>query len=461
MLLLAAGPGIGMQLGVGVPNSAGSIEPGPLVFLAACGIATIITFVFNLLPAVLLSRRSRANADWERNVTGHSRAPLVRRTLVAGQLALTMMLLVGAGLMTRSVLAIDNAPLGFDASNVLKANMLLPFGHFPDSSSRVRGAQQVIDAIATQPGVEAAAIVAPHPFRLAGGMPVVAEGSTAPAANALSAAVFAVAGDYMKVLRLAHIEGRAIGNQDVATTQPVVVISQRLAQQLWPSSPAIGRRLRIGDGDLRTVVGIVGDTRKSLAVTEPRTDVYVPIAQAPRPFLSVLARTSGDPAQSATVVINTVARVSPVLALAEVEPLGAVIERDGQRMRLLAALLVTFAVLALSLAVLGLYSSLSYLVSLRSRELALRVAVGASGRAIARLIITEGVATLVVGLTVGLFASLFLTRVIASQLFGVEQTDVPTFVTIMLILFVTTALAMAVPARRATHVDPAAVLRGD
>jgi predicted permease len=372
-----------------------------------------------------------------------------------------MMLLVGAGLMTRSVLAIDNAPLGFDASNVLKANMLLPFGHFPDSSSRVRGAQQVIEAIAAQPGVEAAAIVAPHPFRLAGGMPVIAEGSTAEASNALSAAVFAVAGNYMNVLRLAHIEGRPIGNADNASTQPVVVISQRLAQQLWPTSPAIGRRLRVGGGAWRTVVGIAGDTRKSLAITEPLPDLYLPLAQAPRAFLSVLARTSTDPALHATAVINAVARVSPVLALAEVEPMDALIARDGQRPRLLAAMLVTFATLALSLAVLGLYSSLSYLVSLRSRELALRVAVGASGTAIARLIIGEGVATLVVGLAVGLLASLSLTRVIASQLFGVEQTDVITFVTIMLILVVTTACAMAVPARRATHVDPAAVLRGD
>jgi putative ABC transport system permease protein len=238
-------------------------------------------------------------------------------------------------------------------------------------------------------------------------------------------------------------------------------VTARLAAQLWPDESPIGRRLRVGEnGAWRTVVGVVPDTRKPPAAPA-RPDVYVPYAQAPRSFVGILARTQGDPAALAPGIGRALGRVSPLLALSGVEPMETVVAREGARPRALAAILGGFALFALALAALGLYSSLSYVVAHRARELAVRVAVGADARAIIRLVFGEGVPTVVVGLALGTAAGLTGSRVLASQLYGVSATDPGTISAIAILVAATALAAFAAPAWRAARVDPSLALRGE
>jgi putative ABC transport system permease protein len=270
---------------------------------------------------------------------------------------------------------------------------------------------------------------------------------------------FTVTPGYFALMEIPILAGRALAERDDAAAPPVAVVSEGLARALWPDEDPLGRRLRIGEGDWRTVVGVARDTRKAVSA-ERLPDVYVPYAQSPRAFVSVVARTDGDPGALAPTLRRAVARVDDALALADVEPMADVVARDGSRHRALAALLAVFALFALGLAVLGLYSSLSYVVAQRARELAIRVALGADTGAIARLVLGEGAATVAAGLAAGTALSLALTRALSAQLYGVTATDPATFVGVAAVLGAVALAAVAAPARRAARVDPAAALRG-
>lgn len=460
LILDLAGTFVTEQLRADVPGGVGRLRPDAGVLALAVLIGTALGLGFGMLPALVSTHATPATA-LQGTAKGSARAaaaPRFRRLLIAGQVALTTMLLVGAGLMTRTILALGAEPLGFDPASVVKANLLLPMGHFPDPSARRTGVDRLLAALAATPGVQSAAVASPHPYR--GTLPasVLSAEAQATREDGPQAVMYVVSPEYFGVMRIPVSGGRVFRPADAAET-PVAMISESLARELWPDADPIGRRLRVGaDTMWRTVVGTVAETREVVASTQ-RPEVYLPYAQVPRSYVSLVVRTTTEAGAMGPVLQRAVAEVDDLLALADIEPMTAVVDRDGTRHRTLAGLLVVFAVFALGLAVLGLYSSLAYVVAQRRQEIAIRVAIGASPRGVARLVLREGVPVVAAGLIVGVGLSVALGRLLAAQLYGVTPTDPVTFVAIAMLLAVTALGAILLPIRQAIRVPPAATLR--
>jgi hypothetical protein len=317
--------------------------------------------------------------------------------------------------------------------------------------------------MATAEGVRSVATSFPDPLRNFTGPDVRVRGDAAAARSDSGppAAQFIVTPSYFDVLGIPMRGGRAFGSQDDSEAPPVVVVSEGLARTLWPGESAVGRRLRVGgDSVWRTVVGVVGETQQPVEST-PLPEVYVPFAQDPMPLLFVLARVAGDPRGMAGALQRAVARVDDGLGLANVTPLGDLTDRATSQHRVLATVLSLFALLALGLAMLGLYASLAYVVAQRRREIAIRVAVGANAWAIRGLVAREGVLLVVVGLVIGVALSLALTRLLASQLYGVTPTDPGMFASIATLLGTSALLAALAPLRQAARVEPAEIMRSE
>ncbi|HSA57783.1 MAG TPA: ADOP family duplicated permease [Gemmatimonadaceae bacterium] len=462
LVLGAAGPFVAEQLRADVPGGAQRLAPGGAVLGLAVLLGALIGVGFGMLPAFLSAHIPSAGAlrSAAKGIVRGAGSPTLRRTLIAGQVALTMMLLVGAGLMTRSIIALGSAPLGFNAESVVKANLLLPLGRFSDAAARRAGVDRMLATLAATPGVHSAAVVSPHPYRGTIAPSVVTAEGRGSATDGPQAVMYVVSPEYFGVLQIPGITGRTFRPGDADGT-PVVIVSEALARRLWPDADPIGRRLRVGaDTVWRSVIGTVRETREVVSATQ-QPDLYVPYAQLPRAFVSVVTRVRSDPASMGPVLQRAVAQVDDVLALADVEPLAAVVDRDGSRHRALAGVLVVFAAFALGLAVLGLYSSLAYVVAQRRQEIAIRVAIGASPRGIARIVLGEGIPVVAAGLLAGTILSFALTRLLATQLYGVTPTDPLTFVAIAAVLALTALVAIAVPIRQAVGVPPAIALRAD
>jgi putative ABC transport system permease protein len=374
---------------------------------------------------------------------------------------MTMVLLVGAGLMARTVIALAIEPFGFRAEGIVKGDMLLPRSVYRDTIERASGIQRVLAAVRAEPGVRSAAAVFPYPFRPGGPVPVVGERSVATAGAEPVARRYVVTPGYFDVMGIAILTGRGFADRDDAGAPGVAIVSEDLKRRLWGSENPIGRRIRLAEDSVwHTVVGVARETREALG-QERSPDLYLAYAQHPSAYLSIVARTTSDAIAIAPALRRAVGRVDEVLAVSDIRPMSEIVERNGARHRVLAVLLAVFALFALGLAVLGLYSTLSYVVAQRARELAVRVAVGADARAIFRLVLGEGVPMVTVGIVAGVVLSVALRRVLASQLYGVSATDPATFVGIALVLAGASLAAVMGPARRASRVDPVIVLRAE
>jgi putative ABC transport system permease protein len=462
LALASIGAVIGDQLGAGIPGGADRLRPSLVMLAGIVGLGALVGAAFGLIPALSAVRRSRVGVLGARRGSASSAAsPILRRGLIVAQIAITMMLLVGAGLMARSILAIGAEPLGFAVDRVVKGNMLFPMARYADESSRRLGMDRLMTGLHATPGIEAAAASSPYPFRgVALPVPVTAEGQPALGAAGPRAVTYVVTEKYFEVFRIPLRGGRVFGPQDDASSTASVVISERLARTLWPDEDALGRRLMVGDSVLRSVVGVVGDIREPVE-SEQSPDLYYPYSQVPRRFMSVVARGTDDQAGVGTIVRQATARVDDLLALSEVEPMTEVVSRNSRRHRALTAVLSSFGGLALGIAMLGVYASLAYVVAQRRREIAVRVAVGADSGRIRRLVLGEASGLVLGGVLSGTVLSLLLTRVIATQLYGVGSTDPVTFVAMAGLLGIAALAAAAAPIRNALRVQPAEILRSE
>jgi len=403
-----------------------------------------------------------------RSSGGRSGAANVRRTLIAAQVTVATVLLFGAGLMFRTLNRLNAVEVGFRADGVMKATLMLPLERYPDSASKRLLVGRMIDEVSRTPGVRGVASVAPSPFGTNWTFPVLVDGSAVGEDVAPRAAQFTVTPEYFATMELRTVAGRLLQATDDQSAPLVVVISERLASRIAPNGSAIGRRIRVrvpylanfNDVDerpWRTVVGVVNDTRKDFENTVP--DIYVPYAQNPRSFQSIVVRAQGDVSGVIEPVRRAITRIDPALALSDVLPLADIIASYGAQRRGLSVLLGAFATFALCLSALALYASLTYTVVQRRSELAVRMAVGANARSILGLVVTEGLVTAVLGVVVGVIASLALGRVLTSQLYGIGPTDPGTLVTISLLLIAAAIGACLVPGIRAVRTDPALALR--
>jgi putative ABC transport system permease protein len=475
LLLAIAGGGIGLVLGGALtdgmlallPNlpRGTSVRPDATVvaFTAALSIGTGI--LFGLAPALRLSRPDLRTSLHEGSRGGESRgASRIRATLVVAELALSLVLLVGAGLFIQSLTRLVNVDLGYDPANLLTLEYRLPRNKYAQPAEQVAFHQRVVERLASVPGVQRAAI--------AGSVPQSGNGAsvgfwraedTAPAREAMPRAQFnVVSGGFFDTMGIPLLDGRSCAPTDHADTSLVVIVNRLLAERFWPGESALGKRLRVPDvPDEIAVVGVVGDTRPYLLSEPVRPQIYACLSQRPGIFATVALKTAGEPLALTRAVQQAIWSVDPDQPMWKIRTAESMISASVQRDRFVMLLMTCAAGLALLLAALGTYSVLSYTVQRRTREVGVRMALGATRGSIVRLVLGRTVLLTAVGVALGVLGALALGQIVAAQLYEVSPRDPFTLSATALILASVALVAAWIPTRRATSVDPLITLRGD
>ena len=432
------------------------------VLLFTFGLALLTGIVFGLAPAIKASRADLAttlNAGGRSGSATWSRGSL-RSMLVISEVALALITLVGAGLFIRSMQNAQKTDVGFESQKVFEMAFDLGSLHYDEA----HGQQFYRDAIqrATSLPMVQAAAMASNPL-LGGGLgrTVFPEGKDETSGyRGTLTTLNDVSPGYFDALHIPLKRGRVFDDLDKKDSTPVAVISEAMARHFWPDQDPIGKRFHFfGDAKLLEVVGVVGNTVVNAIGEDPQPLVYLPLSQdyAPAAFLQV--RTSGDPAAVIPTVRGQIQSLDRNLAITNVQTVKEVLDQGLWAPRMAAALLTFFGVLALTLAGIGVYGVLSYSVNQQTREIGVRMALGATPAEVLRWVVGQGFRLAAVGLLIGLVAGLALMRFLASLLFGVSTHDPATFGAVALVLAIVAFLACYVPARRATRVSPVVALR--
>ena len=437
------------------------LDSWALGFSLVISIATGL--LFGLVPALQVSKpdMNEALKEGSRSASGSIRRNKIRSLFVIAEVAICLVLLIGAGLMIKSFARLLGVSPGFNPDNVLSMNVAL-------SGSRYGGPEQVagfykrsLDRLSEVPGVESAAATSGLPlagglgsryFRIDGRPPQ-------PAGQGFNANINLTTPGYFHTMNIPFIDGRDFDEREAIKTPDSVIVNQEMAHRYWPDENPIGQRLAIGDGPWRTVVGVVGNVKQSGLDIETRPEMFWPYYQSPVPFTTFVVRTSGDPEAATSSVRAAMQEIDKDLPLYGIKTVNEVISDSVAPRRLNMLLLGIFAGLAMVLAAVGIYGVISYSVSQRTREIGIRMALGASRTSVLKLVVGEGMILALNGVAIGVVASYFLTRLLGSLLFGVSTTDPFTFVAISLLLTGVSIVASLIPARRATRVDPMVALR--
>ncbi len=406
--------------------------------------------------------------DGSRNVAGGTGIARARAALVLGEVALAFVLLVGAALLLRSFNRLQQVDPGFTGDRVLTARVTLPRVRYADPETRRALADQLVGRVAGQPGVRAVSLVSDAP--LGDSPPYLSfeiQGTEAAAAGSVQdAAVFTASAGYFETLRIPLVEGRFYDATDRAQTPPVVVVSQSLARRYWGRGRALGARVTLddpGDPEARwmTVVGVAGDVLHDRLNEASYPQMYIPFAQAPTRSMVLVVRSDGDPGALVPGLRGALAEVDAELPLADVATLDERKAVSLARPRVNAEILGGFALAALVLAAVGIYGVVAYGVVQRTRELGIRMALGAGAGTLLGMVIRQGMRPVVLGIALGAAAALAGSRVLRSLLFGVGATDPVTFIAVTIFLAAVALAAIYLPARRAARSDPMVALRND
>ena len=424
--------------------------------------------VFGLAPA-LQAARAELGSALRRGGRGSSAGRdrnRVQSLLVVAQVALSLVLLVGAGLMVRSLLRLSDVDPGFRSERVLSVALPLPQPQYGEEHRQIAFWEEYLERVRALPGVQAAGAVFPLPLSGPSGSAALAiEGRPHTTDQQVNVGISWVMPGYFEALGIPLRSGRPLTERDRQESPQVILVNETMARQLWSGEDPIGKRVtfdaKADTVTWFTVVGVVGDVRPRELRLAPRAEIYLPHLQNPWPSLSLVLRVRGDPEQLVGALRREAASIDPNLPLGDVRTLEEILDRAVAQPRFQAYLLSAFAGLALLLAAVGIYGVVSFSVSQRTREIGVRLALGALPADVVGHFVRKGLLPVVAGLALGLGASLMAVRLLSGLLYEVPRTDPVTFVAVPAILVVVAALAALLPARRATRVDPMVILRAE
>jgi len=466
--LLLAGWGIDLLLTLNPANLPRlqeiTVDARALSFLL--GLALLAVLLCGLAPALQASKTDLQETLKEGDRGAGAGRQRTRSLLVVSEVAMSLVLLVGAGLMVRSFLRLTQVNPGFAPDHVLTMQVALPASKYPEPPQRRAFFQQALERIRALPGVSSVGAIELLP--LGGGArsaTFAIEGrQTGPNEAQPHSDIRAIAPGYFQTMKIPLLEGRDFTEQDNADGRNVAMIDETLAQLYWPGGDPIGKRLNLQFADKpvwREIVGVVGRIKHKGLDAEYKGQVFYPLAQGRHLGMCLVARTTTDPLSLVSAARGAIRAVDPEQPIDRVMTMEQVVADKVAQPRLTMLLLGAFAVLALVLAAVGVYGVLSYSVTQRTREIGIRMAIGAGQRDVLKLVVRHGMLLTLLGALLGLTASFALTRLMRTLLFGVSANDPLTFIAVALLLSLVALLAALVPARRATKVDPLTALRHD
>ena len=435
-----------------------AIDGGVLLFTLAVSVGTGL--LFGIAPALAAARVPPLEALRSSGRTATASGHRLRSALVGAEIAVALVVLSGAGLLLRSFLRLQAVDAGYRTDSVVAMPLELPISRYPTSPEQTRFYQQVVERLAAS-GRYPVAAGYPAPFGDGASSAAPVRRENRPSSDADGMTLLSiVTSSYFRVMGIPLLAGREFSEADMAGKPAVVLISRAMARRFWPDQEPLGQRITLGGSELHTVVGIVGDIRRKGLDLPAEPMVYLHYQQFTLPFLHVFAQGVNE-ATFAGDVRAAVRGLDAELAVGAVQTVAAMKTRSMATPRFRTVLLGLFAVLGLTLAAVGLFGVVSDGVGRRSRELGIRIALGAEARQILRLVLVDGLRISAWGAAIGLLASLALGRVIASFLFGVEASDPVTLVLVVASLLSVAAFASYLPARRAARLDPVLAIRNE
>jgi putative ABC transport system permease protein len=474
VLLALAGGALGLMAASWLTNSLlpASLERIPrsleihmnaTVYAFAGLLALLTTVFFGLSPALLTLRSTSAEVLKEGGRGASIRSGRHRSMLIVSEIALSFVLLIGAGLLLRSFDALLKVNKGFDPQQVLTFDLILPPSRYLKPEQQVAFYQQLSQRLKSVPGVDSVGTI--NQLVLAEGNTnggVAIEGKTFAKGSEPIADKRMAGADYFRALRIPLLRGRYFNERDIPGAPAVVVINESFARKYLQGEDPIGKHVDFQWDTAKgwqEIVGVVGDVKHDGLNLPSNAEIYVPYAQRPDPYFTVAVRTQSDPLAMLGAIREQVLQIDASLPMAHVRTMAQVVSASVADQRLTLLLLGSFAVLALLLAAVGLYGVIAYTVSMRTQEIGIRMALGARRSDVFRMVLGEGLRLTAVGASVGLLAALGLTRLMSSLLFNVRPTDALTYAAITLAMGIVTSAASYVPAWRATRVDPLVALR--
>ncbi len=482
VLLSLAGGALGLLVAswgleafrVSLPQGAGKSMPGlsaialdnrALLFTLLAALASGI--LSGLAPAWQWARPNLHDALKERGGAGSGNRARhrLRSGLVAGEVALTVVLLVGAGLMIRGFRALTQSGADLDPASLLTLRLAVTDAKYGEDYQLADFYRRVLERVGAIPGVRAAAGATSTPYSDHFTTRAFTIEGRPPEPGRTPAAVFqAVSANYLETVRVPLISGRALEDRDTADAPRVVVVNRRLARQWWPGGESpLGRRIHIGDSGRErpwaTIVGVVGDEMFSVFDRAPHATLYVPYAQEPRERMDIGVRASGDPARLVSAIAAAIHSVDPEQPVTDVRTVDAQIRDQALGLTYVAALLGIFGAIGLVLSSIGVYGVMAYTVNEQTHEIGIRMALGAPRRTVLREVFRRGLGTTALGLAAGLAVAAALARLMASLIWGVGASDPVTFAAVAVALAAAASLAIYLPARHAVRADPMAALR--
>jgi predicted permease len=436
--------------------------------LAVCAaLAIVVGIVFGLAPAFLASRGDMQDSlRGTHGIAGRAGGERTRGALVVAEVSLTLVLVIGAGLMMRTLYSLSRVATGFRPEGVLTLRVQPTGERFNTSARQIEYVNTMLERLSAVPGVQSAGAI--HHLPLSGFSwyaNIEIEGrARGPGESPTRSGWRVIAGNYFQAMGIPLLRGRGFTAADTRAAPPVAIVSDAFAKAAWPGEDPIGKRFTAGNatrGGAVTVVGVVGGVRHVTLDAAPTPELYRPMAQAPMAQMTVALRTTGDPLALTSIARETVRAIDANVPISDVRSLEQVKSASVARPRLIMALLLVFAGVGVVLGAVGVYGVIAYAVGERRREIGVRIALGAEPSAVAGSVVMRGLRYAVIGVAIGVVGALAVTRLMKTLLFGVSTTDPLTFVALSLFLVLVAVLASYLPARQAARTDPMVALRSE